>query len=342
MQEKPHLADQTIITCLENDYGLTATQIDFLPLGNDSSAWVYRVTTADGAYFLKVRQGKFSEPSLTVPRLLNDRGVSQVVAPLPTTQQTLWATTDDFHLILYPFIEGEMAAKVGLTDDHWREFGHILNRIHQTDLSTSALATLPKETFRPQPKWHGLVKRFDAHIDEAEYQTDFERDLAAFWLEKRREIRLILQRAESLGELMQMKQVDFVLCHADIHTWNILLNSQGQMFIIDWDETIIAPKERDLMFVVGGKVGGINVGDQAEILFFEGYGQAQVDQAAIAYYRYEWVVQEIADYGKRIFLMDELGDESKTYALQGFKSLFESGNVVEAAFAAKTMLPPAY
>jgi hypothetical protein len=51
---------------------------------------VYRVRTADGIpYFLKVRQRVINEPSLLVPRLLLDQGVAQVIAPLPTTTQTL-------------------------------------------------------------------------------------------------------------------------------------------------------------------------------------------------------------------------------------------------------------
>jgi spectinomycin phosphotransferase len=229
-----------------------------------------------------------------------------------------------------------------MTHDHWRELGAVLKQIHETDWSDSDLADLPKEHFKPQDKWHGLVKQFDTQVESQAYQTDIEQELATFWLEKRREIRLILHRTEALGQLMLMKSANFVLCHADIHTWNILITPAGIMFIVDWDEVIVAPKERDFMFIVGGKVGGIDVGPQAEALFFTGYGERRIDQAALAYYRYEWVLQEIADYGKRIFMMDDLGAESKAYALAGFKSLFQPGDVVEAAFNTKTMLPPTY
>jgi Ser/Thr protein kinase RdoA (MazF antagonist) len=43
-----------------------------------------------------------------------------------------------------------------------------------------------------------------------------------------------------------------VLCHADLHTWNVLVDSVGDLWIADWDEAVLAPRERDLMFVVGG------------------------------------------------------------------------------------------
>jgi hypothetical protein len=37
--------------------------------------------------------------------------------------------------------------------------------------------------------------------------------------------------------------------------------------------------------------------------WFIGYGAAAIDPLALAYYRYEWVVQEIGDNGKRVFLL---------------------------------------
>jgi len=43
MLEKPNLQDEKIIACLRNGYGVPAARIDFLPIGNDSNAWVYRV-----------------------------------------------------------------------------------------------------------------------------------------------------------------------------------------------------------------------------------------------------------------------------------------------------------
>ena len=101
---------------------------------------------------------------------------------------------------------------------------------------------------------------------------------------------------------------------------------------MDWDETILAPKERDLLFVVGGIIGDL-VGPRQEELFFRGYGPTAIDPLALAYYRYAWAVQDIGDYGERIFLMPDIGAESKRDALRGFMDLFQPGNIVALAFA---------
>ena len=58
----------------------------------------------------------------------------------------------------------------------------------------------------------------------------------------------------------------------------------------------------------------------------------KIYQLALAYYRYEWCVQEIGDFGKRVFLTKDLGESTKQDAVEGFIQLFSQGDVVEAAF----------
>ena len=50
----------------------------------------------------------------------------------------------------------------------------------------------------------------------------------------------------------------------------------------------------------------------------------------MAYYRWEWVVQELADYGGRV-LDDRLGDDTRRHALEELRRLFAPGDVVEVA-----------
>jgi spectinomycin phosphotransferase len=72
--------------------------------------------------------------------------------------------------------------------------------------------------------------------------------------------------------------------------------------------------------------------------FFAGYGDVEIDPVVIAYYRFEWVVEELADYGRRTFLMPELGDSTKTEAVELFMTIFEPGEVVGTALQAQNVL----
>jgi spectinomycin phosphotransferase len=166
------------------------------------------------------------------------------------------------------------------------------------------------------------VRRLQKQIATREFHDPSAQEFTAFWQSKGEEINRIVERAEELGRLLQEHSSQFVLCHSDIHTANVLIDSKGALYIVDWDQPLFAPKERDLMFVVEDKA----------TLFFSGYGETTVDILALAYYSYEWVVQEFGDYGERVFLRADLGEETKQDAIRGFRQLFEPGDVVEAAY----------
>jgi spectinomycin phosphotransferase len=115
-----------------------------------------------------------------------------------------------------------------------------------------------------------------------------------------------------------------VLCHADLHLANLLVDDGGGLAVVDWDGLELAPPERDLSFFVTGTTG------RERARFFEGYGPTDLDQAALAYFGWEWVAQELADYGSRVF-DDRLAEATRRHALEEFRRLFAPGDVVDVA-----------
>ena len=73
-----------------------------------------------------------------------------------------------------------------------------------------------------------------------------------------------------------------VLCHGDLHAWNVLVVSDNHLWIVDWDEAVLAPRERDLMFVVGGIGHGLVRPHDTE-RFLQGYGETGIDPRLLAY-----------------------------------------------------------
>ena len=83
MLEKPPLSDETILDQIQQEYGICANELTFLPLGADVNTAVYRLEAADGhAYFLKLRQGDFAEITVTLPKYLQSHGIRAVISPL--------------------------------------------------------------------------------------------------------------------------------------------------------------------------------------------------------------------------------------------------------------------
>jgi spectinomycin phosphotransferase len=158
--------------------------------------------------------------------------------------------------------------------------------------------------------------------------------MAAFWHAHRAELLALADRFEALGDQLRSGSRPLVICHADVHIWNVLISSTGQLWIVDWDEVLLAPRECDLMFGIEGGIGGGRVGAEQSALFFEGYGEVAVDPLALAYYRHHRAVTDFASYGETVFWMPDRSEETRRDAVGRVSHFFDPGQIVELARAA--------
>lgn len=330
MREPPaSLAPETVIDALAAAYGLDVVELSFLPLGHDSSAWVYSARTAAGVrHFVKLRAGAVNEAGLRVPHLLHASGVRGVVAPIATRAGALWAAAGPFALILYPFVEGASGMEAGLTDRQWADYGATLRQIHTTPVPAELAALMRRERF--EPPGADQLRQVDAALAGAPPDDPDARALAGLWRARRDEIMRLLARAEELGAALARRGPPLVLCHADVHTGNVLRDGDERVWIVDWDEAVLAPRERDLMFVVGG-ISAELVGPREERLCLGGYGPVAIDPAALAYYRHAWAVSDIGAFGAELLFRPDLGPASRATALRLLAGLFAPGGIVEIA-----------
>jgi spectinomycin phosphotransferase len=303
--------------------------VTFLPLGYDINTAVYRVQAKDGTdYFLKLRMGKFDPITVVVPHFLNNQGIHTVMAPFETRSGQLFGRLENFTIILYPFIPGKDGYQVSLVDLDWVELGWTLKSVHHALLPPSIASLIPRDVFDPQ--WRECVKYFQAQVEERSYRDLFAKKMAAFMKTKQYEISHMVRRAKELAHTLSQQPLDLVLCHSDAHPGNYLVADSGELYLVDWDNPIFAPKERDLMFF-GSGMSGDQPGGLEESSFYQGYGPVQVDQRALAYYRYERIIQDIAEFCKQLLLTDEGGDD-RQQAYHYFTGSFLPGNVVTVAY----------
>ena len=80
-------------------------------------------------------------------------------------------------------------------------------------------------------------------------------------------------------------------------------------------------------------VGGSSVwnGARVEALFYQGYGRAEIDRMALAYYRYERIIQDIAEFC-RMLLLSTAGGRDREQWYTWFTSNFLPGHEIEIAF----------
>lgn len=236
-----------------------------LHLGADLDASLYKGVGPDGAlYFIKKKRGHNEYALLS---FLQASAVHQIIAPLKTVH------TADSTITVYPFIDAQNGFCQSLTDDQWITLGKVMRQIH--DL---ALPELLKKSIRKE------------HFESASRHA-----LQALTLPNERAIiDQLIQRADYLRQKVKDEPFEPVLCHSDIHAGNVLIDKEGKIYIIDWDEPIMAPKERDLMFI-GAGVANVWNRPEEEKLFYTGYGPTNINPLLIAYYRHERILQDIIE-----------------------------------------------
>ncbi|MGH9829994.1 MAG: phosphotransferase family protein, partial [Blastocatellia bacterium] len=135
---------------------------------------------------------------------------------------------------------------------------------------------------------------------------------------------------EILSGLLQKQTCPHVICHGDLHPANLIRESSGRVFVIDWDDVMLAPKERDFVFVDESPVD--HSGALMFSPFFQGYGETEMDWIALTYYRYERVAQDLIECARRLFYQDDLSEVTKAGTVQLFHELLSGGGVLEAAY----------
>ena len=324
MLEKPDIPDELIISRLQEEYDVRVDQITFLPLGADLGTAVYRLTTEEGtAYFLKLRKG-FEEITVTVPIFLKSQGIKEIIAPVETKSKQGWADFGERKMILYPFVEGKNGFEMKVSASHKQTLGAALKRIHTVKIPLELKRLVPQETFSPQ--WRERMKDLQRHAESTTFSDLNAVKLTNFLKSRHTEISLLIKRTEELASELQAQSHELVLCHTDIHGANILITN-NRLYIVDWDNPLLAPKERDLMFV-GGGIDTLWESEQDESVFYEGYGKVNIDFKMMAYYRYERVIEDLVAYGEQLLLTDE-GGADRDQAYRRFTGNFEPGQTIE-------------
>lgn len=326
MKQKANMSK--IIDFLNSKYDIATTHLTLLPLGADMDASVYKAEADDEkAYFIKVKKGYHSNVAVTLLAFLQASGIQQIISPIQGREGRVIHYIDDFTLIVYPFVRGQNAFCYPLNEVQWINLGQALKQIHQLNVPQSIKDHIKRETYSSE--WRDIVRSLNRMDGNFAYD-EIALQLQTFMNENSEIIHRLVYGSECLSQTIQEKSTEFVLCHSDIHGGNVLIDEKGAIYIVDWDEPIMAPKERDLMFI-GGGVANVWNQQHEEQLFYKGYGKTAIDREILAYYRYERIIRDIAEYCKALLGTGGMEEERQTMYKQ-FVDMFAPNGVVDIAF----------
>jgi spectinomycin phosphotransferase len=295
---------ENLISKIESGYNLQLTNLKNAPRG--FVAQTYFAQTQNGNIFIKIiPKGKFTtliEQSSKAQNQLatHFKFIQSIISNKSGNLVEDWG---DSIIVIYPKIEGvgvesNKVDKDALTD--------ALTQIHRLK---SLGVKLKSEDFDPLfekyyhnlesilmgKKYSGVEKEFQeylVHKYDIIKKTHFE------WLEIKK-------------QCQTRSKKNFCITHGDA-LGNTVVDKSGELWIVDWDDIMLAPKERDLWSIYGWK--------------------KSYDQLYYSYYLYQRFFDDLIDWLKGVFESDLSQKEKNEQMINCKKDCFEEWLIPEIIY----------
>ncbi|MGA8113789.1 MAG: phosphotransferase [Actinocatenispora sp.] len=336
MHEYDTGSDAALIDQVRREFGIELAALSAATGGADTDATVWRATDVHGvSYALKLSHAGMTA-GLPATTHLAGRGIPGAPSPLPTRSGRSCGTHRGAQLALTPWIVGDRGIDRRMEPDDWRCFGTVLAGVHAADPPEDP-AGLPTERYEPAsvPEARALDRRIRATPGPA--GDDIIRSVSDRWRRAARDLGTVTDHAESLAEALRTRPGQHVLTHGDAHTGNVLVDGDRQVWLVDWDAATLAPRERDLMFLIGGVFADAPVTDEQRSWFFDGYGTVTPDPTLLAYYTCVRALEDVTGWASTALDPDRAHQRRRAHAI--FLGLFTRYGIVERALTAVRGLP---
>ena len=292
------LPDATLIDQLAGHWNIAVDDIEYLAVGFGSHHW--RATAAGQRWFVTVddldvklrdredsRQQAFVrlQSALATARLLHDRGLSFVVAPIATVHgDVLRRAGERFAIAVYPHIEGRTHAW-GPYESH-ADRTAVLQRliaVHGATADACEHARLDDFTISNRDDLEQMI----AGVGPASDIGPFAQPANSLLARHSRALSRLLVEYDRLADEARRSPDRNVVTHGEPHMGNTMVTEDGWV-LVDWDTALLAPPERDLWMV--------STGDRSIIeMYTAATGRAVVD-SMLEMYRLAWDLNDIAIY----------------------------------------------
>jgi len=295
---------------VREDFGLDVVELSPVAHGADIAAQVWKATTATNTYAVKWSAAG-TNTGHQAAAFLADSGLPGIPEMIRTTDSGLWSVHAKKRLTVTPWIDGVRAAETGLTNDQWTEYGVLLRRVHDAEPTFRLRDALPQRS-HIDAKLPAIADKLRTRLATQAPEDEIEEELGAVWKDHEDTIEYLLtaRPPEPRGPR--------VICHGDPHLGNVLVDDR--LHLIDWDDVILAPREQDLMFMLGG-MGDVGPTRPEHLeAFLTGYGPHVIDDDAVRYYRHVRAYEDVITWSDQAITGPDRPD-----ALQITKGILTNG-----------------
>lgn len=301
---------------LNFNYGINPIKIDAIKGG--WAALAFKISDGNNVYFLKVYDK--SRPSTSKLIAFINQYASILVwldnhtklkgkTPIPiSTFEGEYKCEDDSNVyLLYTYIDGDTVGNKNMSDKQIKELAEIISTLHSYGSHQIPFST------------NLMVEDF-----ELPYLNDFEIILQ----KKIEEIPQIIKEPitkyrqtlvnrigdiKNLSNQLKSSNLDFSLCHTDIHNWNLM--QTDRLILIDWEGLKLAPVEADIMFLIDKPYF-----DKFISIYQKTHRRYVINEDAIKYYRFQRNLEDIWEFIEQL-LYEDVNNEKQVETLNYINEL---------------------
>ncbi len=319
MTDRPVPTARELVAWVREDFGLHLVACEPAGGGTDAAVSTWRARTADGAQ-LAVRVTSGRATGVWLATLLATRGVRGVPAPWRTRDGAAWSVRGGYRLSVASWVSDRVATPGRMTADQWRALGRVLAQVHAQPV-TDELGALPREDHDPGV-WVRRARDLPWTVVRQPGADGITSAMAGALVGALEPLAAVADAAEQGAAALAGRFADSpaatVLCHGDPHPGNVLLGAD-EVWLVDWDDALLAPRERDLILVVGGVLTSPVPSAQERAWFAEGYGPLDLDPDLLRYHAWARALEDVV--GLADLVLDQGGDRGRraaaARALQG-------------------------
>lgn len=260
---------QNLQPILSGNYPITITEITEGPRGFVAETFIITCTSGE-KYFVKfIDKPNFIsklKSSIVIQAEIYARSLKKMNYPIKTNIGELYIETESGVIALYNFIDAPQSYEYNL-----KAMGRLEASLHI--ISTDALEPINKEDFKTGEAFEFL----DKFENTLRYSgTDpIELQLKEVFSNQTDQIRKDYKQFLELNAICKTQKHNFVFIHNDAGG-NTLVKSPTDLYLIDWDDIVLGPAERDIWTLC----------DKPE--FVEGYNEIrpnfQINESLYHYY----------------------------------------------------------
>jgi spectinomycin phosphotransferase len=287
---------------VKRHWGLRGATLEYLPVGFGSHHWTAE-DSRGARWFVSVddleagfQAGPDADAAFaalerafrTAVALRDEARLDFVVAPLSDDEGLVVRRVSDRYAVrLSPLVEGASSAAGSYeSPDDRRLMGDVLGRLHA---ATAQISTdLPRKEDFALPSRAALVEALH-DLDRPWSSGPFGEPARRLLEAGAHDVERDLREYDVLAARVREHSDAWVVTHGEPHRANVIRDPLGGVHLVDWDTTLLAPRERDLRMVLDRELTGWDE-------YVAVAGAACLHQEAIELYLRWWDLAEIGIY----------------------------------------------